>query len=125
MRQSQTVRRITEVLLRAFTLATGVLPGFFLAFNAVFSDSGGPGERTLSFVLIAGGYALLGGVFGALLRTWRARVWLSAAAVVIIALYSAREHDSLLLHAAVVAVAVAFALGGAWGGARLRRKVRA
>jgi hypothetical protein len=120
MRQSQTVSRLAAVFLRAFVLATGVLPGFFLVFNAVFSDGGGPGERVLSFVLIAVGYALLGGVSGALLRTWRAGLWLSTAAVVLIALYSVREHDRLLLHAAVVAVAVAAACGGAFAGARVR-----
>lgn len=114
--------RLTDVLLRAFVGAAGVLPGFFLVFNAVFSDGGGPRERVLSFLLIAAGYALLGVVCGALLRTWRAGLWLSVAAVIIIALYSAREHDRLLLHAAVVAVAVAAACGGAWGGARVRRR---
>lgn len=102
----------------------GVLPGFFLAFNAVFSDGGGPGERVLSSLLIAGGYALLSGVCGALLRTWRAGLWLSASAVVMIALYSFREHERLWLHTAVVLVAVALALGGAWGGARVRGKAR-
>lgn len=120
MRQSSSLNRLTGVLLRAFVAAAGVLPGFFLVFNAVFSDGGGPGERVLSFVLIAGGYALPGGVCGALLRTWRAGLWLSAGAVAIIALYSVREHDRLMLHAAVVAVAVAAACGGAFAGARVR-----
>ncbi|MSQ12615.1 MAG: hypothetical protein EXR47_00415 [Dehalococcoidia bacterium] len=79
--------------------------------------------RSLSRSL-RGAYALLGVVCGALLRTWRAGLWLSAPALVMIVLYSFREHNRLWLHAAVVAVAVAFALGGAWGGAKVRGKAR-
>lgn len=113
-----------EVIALGVTTFIGIFPAFFLVFNAVFADGGSVGERAVSFLLIAGAYLLLGMTSGAVVRSWRAGVWLGAPAALIMVLYSFREHERLWLHAAVVLVAVAFALGGAWGGAKLRGKAR-
>lgn len=98
-----------------------MLPAFFLVFQSVFTDSASASERLVSLLIIAAAYGLLGGVFGFFARSCRAGLWLGAPAVVLIALYTVREPQQLLLHLSTVAVALVAGCGGAEAGARVRK----
>ncbi|MFA5845197.1 MAG: hypothetical protein WC971_10260 [Coriobacteriia bacterium] len=106
---------------RALAFSLGVLWGFFVAFNAVFSDMGaGEWPGVVAYVFVA--YALLGLAFG--LAGPRAGIrwaaWLAGPAVLLLVLYSLRETGRLGWHALVLALVVAGSVGGAALGARVR-----
>lgn len=106
----------------ALTLV-GVLPAFFLVFNAVFSDAGSAGEIALVVGLIVVTYGVLGAAAGYVTGMWQSGLWLIAPALAIMIPYTFREPGRLLLHAIVINAAVCPALLGAYAG-QLRRQGR-
>ncbi|HYF92752.1 MAG TPA: hypothetical protein VD969_10965 [Symbiobacteriaceae bacterium] len=112
---------MNKALVSMAAALVGVLPGFFLVFHSVFADSSSTSERLVALLLIAAAYGLLGAVFGFFAGSWRVGVWLAFPALVMVALYSLKEYQHLLLHVATGAVTLAAACGGARAGAHLRR----
>lgn len=99
----------------------GVLPAFFLVFNAVFSDAGSAAEIGLVIGLIVVAYSLLGAAAGYVTGIWQSGLWLIAPALVIMIPYTFRESGRLMLHATVIAATVGPACLGAYFGQRLRQ----
>jgi Na+/proline symporter len=104
------------------TAVLGVLAGFFLVFNAVFSDVFGLNQRLLALVVIVVGYFVIGSLLS---LVWPKPIpalicVLVTPAIVIVLLYSLREPN-LLWHGLCVAAAVAAALAGRASGAVLRQ----
>ncbi|MFL5735358.1 MAG: hypothetical protein ACJ78Q_19540 [Chloroflexia bacterium] len=107
-------------------LAAGVLPGFFLVFNAVFSDSGTISEHFVVLVVVFLVYAVLGAVLGAIwpqLPYWLALA-LAAPAVVLVVWYTVNDSGfgagRLLLHAIYLLVTIGGSYLGWYAGARIR-----
>ncbi len=105
-------------------LLAGVVWGFFVAFNVVFSDVFGLGEMAgaVAFVYIA--YTALGFLFGlAGPRTGiRWAWWLAAPGVVFVLPGLLDTPGRALYHAAVIAAVAGGTAGGAWAGAHLRAR---
>lgn len=58
-----------RILLYLSAFIIGILPGFFIVFNSVFTDSNGSiGERLFTFMLVIVVYGLLGFFFGRISR---------------------------------------------------------
>lgn len=106
-----------QIIWGSLFAGVGLMPAFFLDFATIFTDAGAPSEYVLGFGLIITVYALLGFLAGYVMRIWRAGLWLSATAIIIVGLYSVRETGHLLLHISVVALTLIAACGGALGGA--------
>jgi Na+/proline symporter len=100
----------------------GVLAGFFLVFNAVFSDVFGLGQRLLALAVIVVGYFVISSVLS---LAWPKLITalivvLMTPAVVIVMLYSLREPN-LIWHGLCLVAAATGALAGRSSGAILRR----
>lgn len=113
--------------LMSFTIYTvaviaGIVAGFFIVFNSIFSDVSDSGERVFSFALVIGVYGILGLLFGFLARSWKAGLALAAPAVLLVVWYSSREPENFPLHVAYIVVTVGTAWVGAYWGARLRNR---
>jgi hypothetical protein len=102
----------------------GVLPAFFIVFNAVFPDSNGIiFERMVSFVITIVAYGLLGAIFGLIAAgpSWKWGIALSLPAVFLILFYTAREPGNAGLHLLYLVIAVGSACLGAYLAARLKK----
>jgi len=113
------------LLIYTLALIAGVLAGFFIVFNSVFSDVGSAGERIFSFVLVVIVYAVLGLIFGYLAGSWNVSLPLAIPAVLLVLWYTFREPGTLLLDFAYIVVTLATACLGSYGGAMLRARGRA
>jgi hypothetical protein len=105
-------------------LALGLLAGFFVVFNAVFTDGGALGERLMTYGIVIVVYGLLGFLFS-LASPAEARLWtalLSAPAVLILILYTFKEHQAWLLHLSYFVLAPIVTHVAASLGARARKK---
>jgi hypothetical protein len=101
---------------------TGILPGFFLVFNFMFTDVTSVYERVFSFLLVAVTYLLLGTAFGlAAYAAGMAGVWLSLPAILFVLIYSFKETDSALINILYAAVALLFSLIGSRLGTKLSK----
>lgn len=111
------------VLSRAVALFLGVLFGFFVAFNAVFSDVFGVGEMlgAIAYVLVA--YFVLGFVYGlaAPETGWRWTPWLAAPGVLFAAFMIFDNPARVLYVGGVMLSAAAATFAGSWLGAFARR----
>ncbi len=98
---------------------TGVLVGFFGAFNSVFSD-GGMGERLITIAIVLLVYGVLGFVWGVVLPThgWKWGLILGVPGALFIGLYLLNEWQSLM--ALYVIMILIVSLVGAWSGSQLR-----
>ncbi len=108
-------------------LILGILPGYFVVFNSVFTDPGGSvSERLLTFLLTAVTYGIPGAILGYIgpATSWRWGIWLTIPALIIVLLYSFREPGLFLLNFAYILLAFASAAGSAYYGASfaLRKK---
>jgi len=104
-------------------LVIGLLPGFFIVFNSVFTDSSGSlWERVLTFILVIFSYGILGLIFGFIGRetSWKWGLWLSAPAVVILVLYSFKEPGTILLNLLYIVLTLASACLASSLGARTK-----
>jgi len=117
-------RLVRRAALAVVAVLAGILPAFFLVFNSVFTDSGGPGERAFAFLLVGIGYGILGLVFGWLEphERWRWGLWWAAAAVVILVWYTTREPQLVVLNFIVGLIALLAGMGGGEFGSRLRAR---
>ncbi|HWI60489.1 MAG TPA: hypothetical protein VNT75_01480 [Symbiobacteriaceae bacterium] len=111
-----------KALLHGAAVLVGLLPGFFLALNTVFSDTGSGGEYLLALVILALVYGVLGGIFGYFSRAWQSGLWLGLPAVALVALYTVSEGQLPLINVAVVAVTLLAGCGGAHAAARIRSR---
>lgn len=106
-------------------LVLGFLPGFFIVFNSVFSDSNGAmSERLVTFFLTGAAFGLLGLVFGFLApkESWRWGLWLSFPALLILVLFSVGERQNILLQLFYLVLTIASACLSAYAGMLLRNK---
>ena len=109
------MRRILWYVL-AFLL--GILPGFFIVFNSVFSDPNGRlSERIMTYVLVIVVFGVLGFLFG---RTRQNPLLLSLAlslfSIIVLLLYLGKEPGSLMLVAVyLILTFVSSYLGAKWG----------
>ena len=54
-----------RLMVTIFAFIVGLIPGFFIVFNSVFSDSNGSfNERLFTFLLVIVVYVILGLIFG-------------------------------------------------------------
>ena len=115
------VMKNTIIAILAFLL--GLIPGFFIVFNSVFSDSSGSlNERLFTFLITIVAYAILGFIF-AFIKTskpWISWICLSLPAVIILILYSFKETTNLGLNFLYACLTVA----SSWAGSYLRERLR-
>ena len=103
----------------------GVLPGFFLTLNYLFSDSNGLLiERLMSFSVVLIVYGILGFVFGIMRPkgTWHWGIWLNLAAFVLVLLYSFKEPQAILFGLAYLIISFFAASMAAYYGSGYRTK---
>jgi uncharacterized protein YneF (UPF0154 family) len=112
---------LVVIVVRLLALFLGLVWGFFVAFNMVFSDVYGAAEMFGALAYVLAAYGLLGLMFGALERStgWRWVFWLAPPGLLLI-LYML--HDSAGRIPYVIAVflsVIVGSAGGAWVGAKL------
>lgn len=97
----------------------GILPGFFLVFNFMFSDVISIRERAFSFLLVAVTYLVLGTAFGLAGHAMGpGGIWLSLPALFLALLYSSREAGLAIMNSAYAFAALATSIAGYRIGAR-------
>lgn len=103
---------------------TGLLPGFFLVFNFMFSDVISFYERGLSFLVVIAAYLVLGAAFGLAKRDsgWKRGLCLSLPAIILAVLYSVTETGTALINLLYAAAAAGAAVTGSTLGSRLSKK---
>jgi hypothetical protein len=118
------VHPILRGLSYLLALALGMLAGFFVVFNAVFTDGGALGERLMTYGIVIVVYGLLG-FFFSLASPVRMKLWiglLSGPAILILILYTLKEHQAFLLHLSYFLLAPAMTWAGAMLGSGLKNK---
>ncbi|MEL1135512.1 hypothetical protein AAC978_10030 [Desulfitobacterium sp. THU1] len=77
----------------------GILPGFFIVFNSVFSDpSGNISERLVTYLLVIVSFGVLGFLLGRTRENpWMMGTMLSLFSIIILVFYLFKEPGSLLL----------------------------
>jgi len=106
-----------------FVFIVGLIPGFFIVFNSVFSDSSSSlNERLFTFLLVMVVYVILGFIVGFIPRStsWQLWVILSAPAVMILGLYSFKETTLIGLNILYACLTV----GSCWLGSFVRERLR-
>jgi hypothetical protein len=105
-------------------LALGLLAGFFVVFNSVFSDGGDVGERLMTYGIVIVVYGSFGFLFS-LARPAKTKLWvalLSAPAILILILYTFSEPQAIMLHLSYLLLTPAAAHAGAAAGSAIRNK---
>lgn len=100
----------------------GIIPGFFLVFNFMFTDVISINERLFSLLLVSVTYLVLGAAFG--LASYAIRsggIWLSLPALIIVFLYSIKETHSLVINLLYAAASLGFSIIGHRLGAKLSK----
>lgn len=113
---------LTKVLGRLLALIGGLVWGFFVAFNAVFTDVFGVEVyAAIAYVLIA--YIVLGMAFGILgsNRATRWTGWLSAPGMLMVAFTMFMDPDHFTYTGTVLSAVVVGSLLGSASGAALAR----
>jgi len=103
---------------------TGLLPGFFLVFNFMFSDVISLYERGFSFLVVVVAYLILGVAFGLIGHDngWKPGIWLSLPAIIFALAYSVNEAGTIATNLLYAAAAIGAAVTGAGLGAKFSRK---
>lgn len=117
---------ILVVLSRLAALALGVVWGFFVAFNVVFSDIFGVQEMLLAILYVIVAYLALGLVFGALgpKTSWRWTPWLATPGALFV-VFMILDNPARIVYVLGVLVAVVGAsLAGSFLGAWVRGRLR-
>lgn len=112
-----------KALVRILAIIIGLIPGFFIVFNSVFSDSNGSkGEWVTIVILIVASYGIPGLIFGYLSPkySWRWGIWINIPAIVILTLYSFKEPNIILLSLFDLILTLLSACGASFLGAKLR-----
>ena len=105
-----------KVIITILAFIVGLIPGFFIVFNSVFTDSSGDLiERLVTFLLVIVVYVILGFIFGLIekSKSWLTWFSLSLPAVIILVLYSFKETNLLGLNILYASLT----LGSSWLGA--------
>jgi len=105
-----------KAIITILAFIVGLIPGFFIVFNSVFTDSSGElNERIFTFILVIVVYVILGFIFGLIEKgkSWVVWVSLSMPAVIILVLYSFKESTLLGLNILYACLT----LGSSWLGA--------
>jgi hypothetical protein len=102
----------------------GLLAGFFVVFNSVFSDVTDSGERLFTFALVIVVYLALGIAFGIAAISWQVGLVLAAPALLFVTWYTLREPGNLPLHLAYMALTLAASSVGAYIGTRIATRAR-
>jgi hypothetical protein len=112
-----------KTLMYILAFLIGLLPGFFLVFNYMFSDVSSDSERSVSFLVVEAVYLFLGAVFGLLVsdKGWKYALCLSLPALMLIVLYSLRETGTILINLSYAVSVLGSALIGSLAG-RLKYK---
>lgn len=104
-------------------LVVGILPGFFLVFNFMFSDVSSTRERLVSFLLVAAVYLLLGALWGFTGAHYRCGgLWLGLPALFFALLYSLREADLIAMNLLYAVSSLASGAAGYRAGKHLSRE---
>jgi hypothetical protein len=103
---------------------TGLLPGFFLVFNFMFSDIISLNERILSYLVVIVSYLILGLAFGLAGHDigWRHGICLSLPAIMLALIYSIKETGTTGINLLYIIAALAPSIIGVQLGARLSRR---
>lgn len=103
---------------------TGLLPGFFLVFNFMFSDVSTLYERIQSYLIVIAAYLVLGTAFGLAGgdKAWKHGLFLSLPAVILSLLYSFNEPGTVMMNLMYAAAAAIPALISAYLSSRLAKK---
>lgn len=103
-----------KLIIAIIAFLVGVIPGFFIVFNFVFSDSSGSlNERLFTFLLVIVAYGILGLTLSFIEKSqWLPWVSLSAPAVIILVLYSFKEINLIGLNILYACLT----LGSSWLG---------
>lgn len=112
-----------KALVRVLTLIIGLIPGFFIVFNSVFSDSNGSiGEWITLVILIVFTYGIPALIFGYFSpkSSWHWGIWISIPAIFILTLYSFKEPGIILLSLFNIILVLLSACGASFLGAQLR-----
>lgn len=106
-------------------LLIGILPGFFLVFNFMFSDVSSTRERVVSFLLVAVVYLVLGAFWGFMGGDYRCGgLWLGLPSLFFAVLYSLREADLIAINLLYAIFSLVFGAAGHRIGKSLSRKGR-
>jgi hypothetical protein len=105
------------------SIVFGIFFGFFGTLNSVFSD-GELKERLVFIGVLLLIYGVLGLVWGFLIPkfTWKWGLFLGGPGALILLLFMIFEFNAYFL--IYIALILAFACGGAWGGSALRKRVK-
>lgn len=105
-------------------LVTGILPGFFLVLNFMFSDIIASSERGFSFLVVIVVYLILGAAFGLASSDvgWKWGIWLSLPAIILASIYSFSESGTLMLNLLYSAASLGSSAAGSHLGAKLSKK---
>ncbi|ARU60139.1 hypothetical protein CBW65_03005 [Tumebacillus avium] len=101
----------------------GVFPALFLDFVALYAD-GSLQDKLSILYLVLPAYLILGFLFGWLVKPhlWNGTLALCSAAIVLVVLYTFKEAQQIVLHAAFLAVTLIGALAGIYLGNRIGKK---
>lgn len=112
---------LLDVLGRLFAGVTGLVAGFFVAFNAVFSDILGLPAMAAAVAYVAFAYLVLGLLFGVTVPAMgvRATLWLAPPGLVLVVFSLIDELDRFTYSVAVMGAVVAGSALGAWAGVGL------
>lgn len=114
-----------KILWSAAEFLVGILPGFFLVFNFMFTDVTSVYERVFSFLLVSVTYLVLGTAFGlAAYAAVMPGIWLSLPALFFVLIYSFKEAHSVAINILYAAAALIFSLLGSCLGTRLSKNRR-
>ena len=112
-----------KAIITILAFMVGLIPGIFIVFNSVFSDSSGSlNERLFTFLLVIVVYVILGFIFGFIEKSKSRIAWvsLSLPAVIILVLYSFKESTLLGLNILYACLTV----GSSWVGYTARERLR-
>jgi len=106
------------------SFVTGLLPGFFLVFNFMFSDIISLYERILSYLVVIAAYIILGAAFGLAAHDmgWKSAVCLSLPAIILVLIYSVKETGTAGINLLYAAAALIPSIISAQLGSKLSRR---
>lgn len=114
--------RVALIASRAVALLAGLLWGYFVAFNAVFSDVLTSKDMFTAIIYVLVAYFGLGLMFGVLgpRTSWRWTWWLALPGVVLAAVMIGDSSGRIVYVVGVAASVVVATLAGSWLGALAR-----
>ncbi len=114
--------RVALIASRVVAVLAGLLWGFFVAFNAVFSDVFGLKDMLAAIVYVLVAYFGLGLMFGVLgpRTSWRWTWWLAPPGVVLAVVMIGDSPGRIVYVVGVAASVVVATLAGSWLGALAR-----